>query len=168
MNKLINKLMGCALLLTSLVTHSIAGDKVLNVSKSVTVNASSDKVWKLVGNYNSLNQWHPAVKTSELVGNGLTAGSVRTLTLGNGATLYEELVNYNANQKSYSYRIIKSPLPVYGYLSSITIKDNGNKTSTVTWKSKFYANGVTDAKAIELFAGVYDGGLQSLKSKFAK
>jgi mxaD protein len=168
MNKLISKLMGCTLLLASLVTHSMASDKMLTVSESVVVNTTAEKTWKLLGDYNSLNQWHPAVKTSELSGNGLTSGDVRILTLNDGAKLYDELIEYNSMKKAYTYRLIKAPLPIYGYLGNIAVKDNGNKTSTVTWKAKFYANGVSDEEAVKLITGVFEGGLQSLKTKFTK
>jgi mxaD protein len=157
------KLMQYTLLFTTLMAHSIfsyAGDNMLHVSKEVVVNASAAEAWELVGDFNSLNKWHPAVKTSKLNGN------VRLFTLTDGTAIYDELTVYNAAEKSYTYRLIKAPLPLYGYLGSMIVKDNGNKTSTITWQSRFYADGVSDAEAIKIINGVYDGGLQSLKAHF--
>jgi mxaD protein len=163
------KIMQCSFLFAALIAHSVlsyAGEHVLHVSKHVVVNAAADDVWALVGDYNSLNQWHPAVKKSELRGDGYSHGDVRVLTLTDGAAIYDELTVYNAASKSYTYRLIKSPLPLYGYLGSMIVKDNGDKTSTVTWESRFYADGVSDDEAVALITGVYDGGLQSLKARF--
>jgi mxaD protein len=157
------KLMQNTLLFSTLIACSIfsyAGGNMLHVSKQVVVNASAAEAWELVGDYNSLNKWHPAVKKSELNGN------IRLLTLNDGAALYDELTVYNAAEKSYTYRLIKSPLPLYGYLGGMIVKDNGNKTSTITWQSRFYADGVSDAEATKIINGVYEGGLQSLKTYF--
>lgn len=165
------KIMQYSLLFTMLMSHTIfsyAGNNALHVSKHVVVNAPAHKVWALVGDYNSLNKWHPAVKTSELTGSGRANGDVRLLTLTDGAEIYDELTDYSVASTSYSYRLIKSPLPLYGYLGSIIVKDNGDKTSTVTWKSRFYADGVNDEEAMNIIVGVYDGGLQSLKKRFSQ
>lgn len=148
---------------TTLITYSIfsyAGENMLHAYKQVVVNASAAEAWELVGDYNSLNKWHPAVKTSELNGN------VRLLTLTDDAAIYDELTMYNAAEKFYTYRLIKSPLPLYGYVGSMIVKDNGNKTSTIIWESRFYADGVSDNEAVKIINGVYEGGLQSLKIHF--
>ena len=36
------------------------------VSMSTDLNVSADKVWKLIGGFNVLPDWHPAVEKSEL------------------------------------------------------------------------------------------------------
>ncbi|MEM5537041.1 hypothetical protein WNY58_11620 [Neptuniibacter pectenicola] len=46
------------------------------------------------------------------------------------------------------------------------MSDNGNNTSTIQWASRFYADGVSDAEAIELIKGVYTAGLTSLQARF--
>ena len=163
------KLIQYSLVFATFMAQSIfsyAGEHMLHVSKHVVVNASAAEAWALVGDYNSLNQWHPAVQTSELHGDGRSHGDVRLLTLTDGAVIYDELTAYDAASKSYTYRVIKAPLPLYGYLGSMFVKDNGDKTSTITWQSRFYAEGVTDDEAMALIGGVYDGGLQSLKARF--
>jgi len=142
---------------------STASPAPLHVYTSVDVNVPAEKAWALVGDYNSLAKWHPAVKTSELTGSGQGHGDIRLLTLTDGAAIYDELTEYQAIGKSYTYRLIKSPLPVYGYLGSMRVKDNGNNTSTVIWESRFYADGVQDKEAVALITGVYESGLKALK-----
>ena len=59
------------------------------VAMSVNLPASADKVWDLIGGFNALPDWHPAIEKSEIEGDG--TGSVRTLHLVGGGTITERL-----------------------------------------------------------------------------
>jgi polyketide cyclase/dehydrase/lipid transport protein len=151
-------------LLTSAMV-SVAGN--LAVSKKVTVNASPETTWKMIGDFNHLDVWHPVVIASQLTqGNSQSAGAVRVLTLGNGATITEKLVANNNALRSYTYAITQSPLPIADYVSTITISDAGDGKSTVIWSSSFDSNGASDEDAINTIAGIYDAGLNSLAKHF--
>ena len=151
-------------LLTSAMA-SLAGG--LTVSKNVTVNASPETTWKMIGNFNHLDVWHPVVVASKLTqGDGKSAGAVRLLTLGNGATITEELVSNNNALRIYTYAITASPLPIADYVSTISVSAAADGKSTVTWSSNFDANGVEDAEAIKTISGIYDAGLNSLDKHF--
>ncbi|MBL1321173.1 MAG: SRPBCC family protein [Methylophaga sp.] len=153
-------------LLTSAMA-SFAGD--LTVTKNVTVNASPDTVWKMVGDFNHLDVWHPVVVASQLTHGGCQAnGAVRLLTLGNGATITEKLMATNYADRSYTYMITESPLPIADYVSTITVSEAADGKATVTWNSSFDANGATDEEAINTISGIYDAGLNSLDKHFNK
>ncbi len=155
-----------AVLLTSAVA-SFAGD--LTVSKNITVNASPETTWKMIGNFNHLDVWHPVVVASKLLqGNGQTAGAERLLTLGNGATITEDLLSLNNGAKSYTYKIVESPLPIANYVSTISVSSAADGKSTVTWSSSFDAKGVENKKAVDTIAGIYDAGLNNLDKHFNK
>ena len=151
-------------LLTSAMA-SFAGN--LTVSKEITVNASSETTWKMVGDFNHLDVWHPVVVASQLTqGNSQSVGSVRLLTLGNGATITEKLVANDNAHKSYTYAITESPLPVSDYVSTISVSAGEEGKTIVTWSSSFDANGATDEEAINTIAGIYDAGLNNLDKHF--
>ncbi len=153
-----------ALLLSSAIT-SFAGN--LTVSKNITVNASPETTWKMIGNFNHLDVWHPVVVDSQLVkGDGQSPGSLRLLTLGNGATITEKLVSHNDSAKRYTYAIVKSPLPVSDYVSTISVSPAANGKATVTWNSTFDAKGAEDAEAVKTISGIYDAGLKNLDKHF--
>ncbi|PHS68661.1 MAG: MxaD family protein [Methylophaga sp.] len=155
-----------ALLFTAAMA-SFAGN--LNVSKEVTVNASPETTWKMIGDFNHLDVWHPVVVASQLTqGNSQSAGAVRLLTLGNGATITETLVSNNNALRSYTYAITQSPLPIADYVSTITVSAAADGKSTVTWSSSFDASGATDEEAINTISGIYDAGLNSLDKHFNK
>ena len=62
-----------ALALTVLASgYSVAAAPELHVHKTVTINASADKVWNLVKDFNGLNTWNPAVAKDDIV-EGTTA-----------------------------------------------------------------------------------------------
>ena len=151
-------------LLTSAMT-SFAGN--LTVTKDVTVNASPETTWKMIGGFNHLDVWHLVVIASKLThGDSQSAGAVRLLTLGNGATITEELVSNNNALRSYTYAITASPLPVADYVSTITVSAAAEGKSTVTWISSFDASGATDEEAVNVISGIYDAGLNNLDKHF--
>ncbi len=137
-------------------TQVLAGG--IQVEESITLKAKPAAVWALVGNFNGLHRWHPAV-----VGSSLTASDVRVLTLGNGATITETQLSEDNEQLSYSYRIDASPLPVAGYESMIKLSAEGDNT-VVTWSSSFDAAGATDQEAADVIRGIYKAGLNQLSA----
>ena len=156
-----------SVVLLSSAIISFAGD--LTVSKNVTVNASPETTWKMIGDFNHLDVWHPVVVASKLLqGDSQSAGAVRLLTLGNGATITEKLVSNNNALKSYTYAITESPLPIADYVSTITVSPAADGKATVTWNSTFDAKGVEDAEAINTISGIYDAGLNNLDKHFNK
>ncbi len=48
-----------------------------NVALSTELPVTADQVWSVIGNFNALAQWHPAVESSSLE----EGGTVRRLTL---------------------------------------------------------------------------------------
>jgi len=155
-----NKTILIAFLSLFMVSSHAAGS--LNVSKQIVLDVPPSTAWALLGDFNGLNRWHPAVAASDLSGDAKSKGAKRILTLGDGAKINETQVDYNDSDMAYTYKITESPLPVSDYVSTIKVERNDKGTSTVTWSSSFNAAGVDDAKAVEIISGVYDGGLKAL------
>ncbi|MFK8068080.1 MAG: SRPBCC family protein [Gammaproteobacteria bacterium] len=148
--------------LTLFTVASNAAEGALTVSKQATLDVQPATAWALLGDFNGLNNWHPAVTGSELNSNG----QKRVLTLGDGAKIHETQLSHSDADMSYTYKITESPLPVSDYVSTIKVERNALGTSTVTWSSSYNAAGVPDEKAIEIISGVYGGGLQSLETLY--
>ncbi len=139
----------------------------LSVTKEVSLNASPNTVWKMIGGFNELDVWHPVVVDSILKsGDGIKPGDIRVLSLGNGAKITEKLVVYSDARKTYTYAITESPLPVMDYVSTISVTESDSGMSKVEWSSTFNANNAADEKAIEAITGVYDAGLSNLAKHF--
>lgn len=142
-----------------------AGQK-LTVDESITLSAKPAEVWKVVGNYGKLEGWHPVVAKTEITqGTNNKVGAVRAIETKDGAKIVEKLLNYDARKMSMSYKFIESPLPVTDYKSTLSVVAAG-EGSKVVWKGSFKANGVEDAKAREIFIGIYKAGFEGLSKQF--
>jgi mxaD protein len=164
-------------LLAMIVTWPALADppKTLKVVKSVDVHAPVDKVWAAVKDFDSLDKWHPGFSKDTLVkGTNNKPGAVRSLTIKDGPTFTEELLSFDDAAHSYRYRIVESPLPIDHYVSRISVKAAADGTSRVTWSGTFKRKNAadnppeaeSDAGAIKLVTGVYEGGLDNLKKQF--
>lgn len=154
------------LLIPLLTITTSAYANCLKVSKGTTVNASPSTTWKMIGDFNHLDVWHPVVVDSKLVGDTTGVGAVRVLTLGNGASITEKLLSHDNTAHNYSYAITESPLPVSNYESTISVTPAADGKSVVKWSSSFNAKGASDEEAVKTITGIYDAGLNSLNKHF--
>jgi len=146
--------------------------KPLKVVETVEVKASPDKVWAAIKDFDGLNKWHPGFSADELVsgGNG-KVGSVRKLTIKDGPSFTEKLLAFSEAHHSYRYKIIESPLPITGYVSTVTVRPAAGGMTKVIWSGTFKRKNASanppeaesDAGATKLVKGVYRGGLDNLK-----
>lgn len=135
------------------------------VSTTTELKVPADEVWKLIGGFNALPDWHPAVEKSQVEGEG--EGSVRRLSLAGGGTIVERLERIDDDERLYSYSIVDSPLPVANYVSTIRVRDKGDGTATVVeWSSEFTASGASEKDASKVIQGIYDAGFENLKKMF--
>ena len=171
MKKLLFLVLGMLMVLPTLAdAHGPSRKKVV---KSIEIAASPADVWSVVGDYNGLPAWLPAVKKSS-ADKGNEVGSLRTLTLGSGGVITETLEKYDGEGMLYSYRIKDvdpKDFPVSNYSSTVSVSDNGNGGTVVKWKGAFYRayNGnnppadMSDEAAVKAVSGLYDSGLANLK-----
>ena len=100
------------------------------LTRSVTLNAAPGDVWALIGRFQALPEWHPVVASSaKEVIDGVEH---RRLGLEGGGEIMEK--SLGADDASYGYEIIESPLPVADYRSILTVTEAGGK-AVVTWSS---------------------------------
>jgi len=130
-------------------------------SMSTDLNASADQVWKLIGGFNALPDWHPSVETSELTEEGQT----RTLSLAGGGTIIEKLEKVDDGARTYTYSIVDSPLPVKNYTATIKVSGEGDN-STIEWSSEYEAAGASGEDAMKAIEGIYQTGFDNLKKMF--
>jgi hypothetical protein len=115
----------------------------------------ADELWGRIGDFHTLSEWHPAIESQTAEG----GEKVRELHLADGGTVVETLVD--EGPRTYSYRIDESPLPVAGYLATISI-DDATDGSTVTWVADFTTVGATDEEAVAIIEGIFTSGLDAL------
>lgn len=149
-----------------LAFSSIAGAaESLYVIETISINAPASTTWQKIAKFGDLGAWHPAVAKTELVvGNEGVKGADRVLTLKGGGNINETLTAYNAHDRSMSYVITESVLPVQGYAATLRVLSNGDKQSIVVWEGTFESKeAATDKVALDTITGVFQGGLANLK-----
>ena len=134
------------------------------VREAVSLNSSPAEIWSVIGDFDSLDSWHPVVASSETVQDG--AAKIRHLTLGDGSKIVERLDTHDDDGRSYVYTILDAgPLPVRNYQSTLEVSGN-DSASTVIWSSEFEAHGASEADAQAAISGVYSAGFAALIEKF--
>ena len=138
----------------------------LTVEEKVLVNASAKAVWALIGGFQALDRWHPAVLESKLLGTGKSAGDIRVLVLGNDVHIVEKLESYDETAMSLRYSILESPLPVANYHAVLTVKSVANNEAEVIWQSSFNAAGASDDEVKKTISDIYMAGLSALATLY--
>lgn len=136
---------------------------VLQVSKKGSVAGSPEEVWKKIGGWCTIKDWHPAVAKCEESKEG--EDTFRLLTLGDGGTIYEKLSG--TTDTSYSYAILKGVLPVKEYNAVFTVRKNFEKEgeSFIVWSASFQAKGKPDSEAKATMEGVFEAGIKAIQEK---
>jgi hypothetical protein len=125
--------------------------------------ASADEVWRLIGGYNALSEWHPAVERSVLE----DGGRIRRLSLRGGGGLLERLHAFSERERNYAYTIEAGQLPVASYRSTLSVRDRGPaRGCEVYWSGEFTPSGATEADAIRVIRSIYRAGLDTLAQRF--
>ncbi|MFB7336934.1 SRPBCC family protein [Streptomyces adustus] len=131
-----------------------------STSVSHVVPASPQRVWDLIGGFDALPDWLPYIPEST----ALEGGRVRRLANPDGDVIIERLVAFDEVERHYSYAILQAPFPVTGYLSTLRVHSIAGRddVAEVQWSGRFTPDGITDAEAEDLFAGIYRDGLDAL------
>jgi hypothetical protein len=130
------------------------------VALSSNFPVAADDIWKLIGGFNGLPEWHPAIKASSLE----EGGRVRKLELAGGGSITERLESFSDKEHVYSYSIVQGPLPVAEYVSTLKVrKAEDGKGATVEWSSEFKPKGASDTDASKVIEGIYKAGFDNLR-----
>jgi Polyketide cyclase / dehydrase and lipid transport len=143
------------------------------VTETVEINASPEKVWKVIGNFQDTS-WNPAIAKSEGTG-GNDPKATRSLTLKSGGTIEEELDRYMPDKMTYTYEIHHPDvkvLPVNSFSGSLSVKGEGDK-SAVQWRGAFYRGYMNndpppefnDEASRKAVSSYFREGLDGLKTK---
>ncbi len=160
-----------ALCLGLSATASAHGPTRQKVVESVTIDASPQKVWDVIKDFDALAKWHPAVAQSPS-SKGNEVGAMRTLTLKDGGKIVETLEDYSADKMTMKYRAADGgALPVTNYSSILSVKPADGGKALVEWRGAFYRAfpnnnpppGQDDEAAVKAITGVYTSGLANLK-----
>jgi len=137
------------------------------VYRSAVIDAAADKVWALVRDFNALPKWHPAIAQSTIEG-GLPSdqvGCVRRFTLrSDGGLLREQLLALSDLDRTCTYNILISPMPVANYVATLrfTPITAGDKTFAEWWAEFDVTSGPEQATTSDIGDNVFVVGFASI------
>ncbi len=149
------------------------------VTETIEIDASPDKVWAILQDFCSIDDWHSGINACQA--DSADIGAIREIELANGEKIKEKLFKRDADKLRLQYamqlekgRVVEG-LPIATHGSTISVSDNGGK-STVEWKGAFYRSfpgqqpppELSDAACIEAVTKLYKDGLQGLKAMAEK
>jgi len=140
------------------------------VKKSITINASKQKVWKKISNIIGLPTWLVDVnKTIYLSRKKRGVGAVREITFKDGNTIEEHVISWKDGEY-FSY-VATEGLPLRAYVASLSIKPKSKNSVLLTWQSYINSQKMTEKQFLEflVFMGTfYETSLGNLKKVLEK
>jgi mxaD protein len=141
------------------------------VQKEITINASPEKVWAVVKDFEHANTWLPFVKEIKVDTKG--EDKFRTLVLNKGGKILEKLKGIDNESMKIKYEIVEGDIPVADFNAYITVtKGASANESKVQWTGRFYRvyklnppipEGQDDESAVKAITEAFDAGLPALK-----
>jgi hypothetical protein len=130
------------------------------VADRIDLNATPDKVWALIGDFDA--SWHPLIANIKLIGNGV--GQLRVIETIDGKEMVERLEAIDNSARSYRYTSI-SGIPASDYTGRLQVKPNG-AGSSVEWGAQYLPKGQGDVVVRTIVSTLFKTGLESLQSRF--
>lgn len=136
---------------------------------SSVIQASADKVWAVVRDFNDMPSWHPLISRSTIEGGrpSDSIGCIRVLTLTDGVQVREQLLSLSDFDFSFSYAILESGLDVNNYVAGLKLTPitDGNHTFA-EWTAEFETTpGTEQEMADQIGNGVFQAGFDALKKQ---
>jgi NADPH2:quinone reductase len=137
------------------------------VVRSTVIDAPIERVWAVLRDFNSHEEWHDVVEASRIEGDERSdqVGCVRSFTLKDGTRIREQLLTLSDAEHKSTYCIVEATVPLQRYVSTVTLKPvtDGNRTFW-HWESTFGTPPGMERELRDMVAqGVYEAGFENLR-----
>jgi len=137
------------------------------VVRSTIIDAPIERVWAVIRDFNSHDQWHDVVETSRIEANEASSqvGCVRSFTLKDGNRIREQLLTLDDREHKSTYCIVEATVPLQRYVATVTLKPvtDGQRTFW-HWESSFATPLGMERELRDMVAnGVYETGFDCLR-----
>lgn len=137
------------------------------VVRSTIIDAPVERVWAVLRDFNSHDQWHDVVDQSAIEGSERSdqVGCVRSFTLKDGNRIREQLLTLDDREFKSTYCIVDATVPLQRYVATVTLKPvtDGQRTFW-HWESRFGTPPGRERELREMVAtGVYEAGFANLR-----
>ena len=137
---------------------------------SSVIDASAQKVWERVRDFNGLPKWHPRIQESRIE-DALPSdkiGCIRNFTLQNGDNIREQLLGLSDYDLFYTYAILESPMPLTDYLATLRLTPvTDGERCFAEWSAEFNCSPDDENDLVNgISTNVFLGGFDALKRHF--
>jgi NADPH:quinone reductase-like Zn-dependent oxidoreductase/uncharacterized protein YndB with AHSA1/START domain len=137
------------------------------VVRSTIIDAPIERVWAVLRDFNSHDQWHDVVEASRIEGGESSSqvGCVRNFTLKDGNHIREQLIALSDREHVSTYCIVHATVPLQRYVATVRLKPvtDGNRTFW-HWESSFATPPGMERELRDMVAsGVYEAGFENLR-----
>jgi len=134
---------------------------------SSVIDASADRVWSMVRDFNGLPRWMPIIADSRIEGGQPSdkVGCIRNFNLKNGGNIREQLLSLSDYEYTCSYAILESPMGVSNYTATLKLTPvtDGDRTFA-EWTAEFDCEPTREQELVDQIGmGVFQAGFDSLK-----
>ncbi len=162
-------LLKLALASFAILTFPAHAENTLNSYASIRITSTASAVWDVVKDFDGLENWLPVFSAADYKSGGNNeVGAIRTLTIKDGPSFDEVLIEWDAQERTYTYQVIDpAPLPVKNYQSTMTVMQLEPGVVDITWVSSYQNNSngeMSDEEVIGFINGVYKAGLEQVKA----
>ena len=137
------------------------------VVRSTVIDAPIERVWAVLRDFNSHDQWHDVVAASRIENGEASSqvGCVRSFSLKDGNRIREQLLALSDTEYKSTYCILDATVPLMRYVATVTLKPvtDGNRTFW-HWESSFDSPPGMERELRDMVAeGVYEAGFANLR-----
>jgi mxaD protein len=109
--------------------------KMIRIVESVQVDEGPDTLWRDVGRFGAVGEWHPWLTRVESEGD--REGSLRIPEDRDGNLQTERLLETSPERHFYRYRMESTAIPVHQWSAELRVAENQHGGSTVIWSAEF-------------------------------
>ncbi len=124
----------------------------------------ADTLWKEVGDFDSLGQWHPLVSAMTVADE--SAGRARLVRFTAGGEQLERLQAVDTVHRTYRYRVERTNLPVRDYTGEFRVEAADTGMSRVVSQAQFTLIDENDDRTVEAVRSFLHEGTASIQAKY--
>ena len=154
---------------TSLDSVASAKDH-LEIHERLEITGDPEIIWNSFKIFGAIDHWHPATLNCRLIlGEEGVPGAVREFDIKGGGHVISELLRYDEERRYFRYRILKTNLPLHGYVGEMWVTSDAPQTCTLHWRGAFMrppgAGKDRDQPTKDLVKEVFVQGLSGIQAK---
>ena len=123
------------------------------VVRSSIVDAPIERVWEILRDFNSHDQWHSVVAQSEIEDQKTSdrVGCVRNFTLADGNHIREMLISLSDKDHVSTYTIVEATVPLMRYVATVTLNrpHRKNAMTPTMWEELLVVFAEVEANAAD-------------------